>query len=385
MIESQYTSKFSQHLNDSFYWFKKVIFQKITESVREVFLADFNLKLVGLSEKDNVFFSGEEYFVTRIRVNKGNEVFFRISAPLMNMFLSKALGTDGKQFSTATLTELEAKLLTAVNDHIFKGISPFLPKDREPEDFEEYNTSPLHITFLAKDSNNVMGKFIVSIPINLLPEVRPMALQQNFDLGSFPNHKVNVKIITGKSELSLYEIQHIESGDIVVLEQSNIRQMQIDAFGSHLNFLINPETSIITGIDNDGGETVADNTNNETMWDAIPVEITAEFDSVSITLGELKQISEGAIVDVGSIYENKIFLKVEGKPVASGELIIINDKYAVRVDEVYTAAPAPTVQQAAPARPQPAQRPQTPPRQAPQQANNQDFNYDNFDIEDESI
>ena len=77
---------------------------------------------------------------------------------------------------------------------------------------------------------------------------------------------------------------------------------------------------------------------------------------------------------------------MEGREVASGELIIINDKYAVRVDEVYTAGPS-SAQQAAPAKPQQApQRPQTPPRQAPQQAaNNKDFNYDNFDIEDESI
>ena len=119
---------------------------------------------------------------------------------------------------------------------------------------------------------------------------------------------------------------------------------------------------------------MADNTTNsgENMWDVIPVEISAEFEKVSITLGELKQISEGVIVDVGAIYENKIFLKVENKPIASGELIIINDKYAVRVDEVYTAGPAPAAQQAAPARPQ-------------QAGNNQAFNYDNFDIEDESI
>ena len=129
------------------------------------------------------------------------------------------------------------------------------------------------------------------------------------------------------------------------------------------------------------------NNNTGTMWDVIPVEITAEFESVTISLGELKQISEGVIVDVGSIYENKVFLKVENKPVASGELIIINDKYAVRVDEVFTDKP--TAQQNQAPTPAPQQkRPQ--PAAAPQQnqqpaANNDDFNYDNFDIEDEDI
>ena len=139
---------------------------------------------------------------------------------------------------------------------------------------------------------------------------------------------------------------------------------------------------------------MADNTTNSggNMWDVIPVEISAEFEKVSITLGELKQISEGVIVDVGAIYENKIFLKVENKPIASGELIIINDKYAVRVDEVFTDKPAeqPQVQQSAPqAAPAPAAAPQAAPQaaapQQPASGNDEDFNYDNFDIEDEDI
>ena len=100
----------------------------------------------------------------------------------------------------------------------------------------------------------------------------------------------------------------------------------------------------------------------------------------------MKQISEGVIVDVGSLYENKVLLKVENKPVASGELVIINDKYAVRVDEVYSdmqpdakaAAPAPTAGQAPP-------QPVAPAGGQQPQANSEDFNYDDFDIEDEDI
>lgn len=171
--------------------------------------------------------------------------------------------------------------------------------------------------------------------------------------------------------------------------------MTIDLFGNRKTFAINPETSIIAGIDDDGGRPMDDNTAavSTNMWDVIPVEISAEFDKVSITLGELKKISEGVIVDVGTIYENKIFLKVENKPIASGELIIINDKYAVRVDEVFTDKPkqqtppkqaevqnVPAAAQAAPKAPQ-----QQPPADAKQPAGNDDFNYDNFDIEDDDI
>ena len=72
------------------------------------------------------------------------------------------------------------------------------------------------------------------------------------------------------------------------------------------------------------------------MWDTIQVEIGAEFEKVKLTLGELKQISEGLVVDIGSVYDNKIDLKVEDKIVASGELVIINDRYGVKINQIFT-------------------------------------------------
>jgi len=390
VVATQYNSEFSKDLNQKFYWFKRVICQKTKERVKEFFLSDFDLKIVGLSEKDNVLFAGEEYFVTRIKVNRESDVFFRISSKFMDTLLSASLGGLTVPFKTELLTELEAKILTSFNDFVYKGIAPFLIKDTDKSiDENLINRNLLHITFISGSENGNNGKFIVSIPVNLLPEIRNFVPIQNFDIGSFPKYKVPVKIITGKSEITLYDVRHIERGDIVVLEKSNIKTMKIDIMGQTTDFLINPETSIITGVENNGEEAVANNMNQSgNMWDVIPVEITAEFDSVTVTLGDLKAISEGSIVDVGAIYENKIFLKVENKPIASGELIIINDKYAVRVDEVYTdnsvkaapqqAARAPQ-QNARPAAPQ--QRPANP-QQAP---NGEDFNYNNFDIEDEDI
>lgn len=391
-VLSQYNSNFSNCINDSFYWFKRVLFQKFKEKVKEFLLTDLSLKLIGISEQDNVFFSGEEYFVTRIRVDKVNEIFFRISAPLIDMILSNSLGRTSQPFLTENITELEAKILTELNNYIYKGIAPFLIKDNtEP--------SPLaHLTFVTQAMDGAYGKFVLSVPTALLPEVRPMVTQQNFDLDSFPKYKADVKIITGESELTLYDIQHLESGDIVVLEKSNIKIMIMDLFGQKMQFKINPDTSLITGVDDDdGGKSVDTNMNNNvqtSMWDNIPVEISAEFDKVTISLGELKQISEGVIVDIANIYENKITLKVEDKPIATGELIIINDKYAVRVDDVLSdkkpqpeapqapaqpqAAAQPAPQQAAP-QPQEAQQPQQ------QTEGGDDFNYDNFDIEDEDI
>ena len=35
-----------------------------------------------------------------------------------------------------------------------------------------------------------------------------------------------------------------------------------------------------------------------------------------------------------SIYDNKVTLSVEDKPIARGELVIVNDRYGVKIDEV---------------------------------------------------
>lgn len=393
-ILSQYTSEFSKSLNDTFDWFDKVLFRKVQERFKEFTFSDLHFKFISVSEKDNVFFTGEEYFVTKIRVDKKRDIFIRLSSVLMDTILTNALGEGSQEFVPDNMTELEAKILTGLNDFIYKGLNELLVL-RDLEEFDNPNTA--HFTFVSKNKNGQVGKMVVSIPVSILPDTVPLAKQQSFDMGSFPKYKVEVNIMTGASVLSLFDVRHIEAGDIVVLEQSNIKTMKIDIFGNKKDFAINPDTSIILGIDNSGGkEDMTPNTNGESgMWDAIPVDIVAEFENVTITLGELKQISEGTTVDLASIYENKIYLKVENKKIASGELVIINDKYAVRVDEVYGEKPktipqSQPVQQPVPPQQVPPQAQQPAPQQAPQpqqvqQQGNEDFNYNDFDIEDEDI
>ena len=41
------------------------------------------------------------------------------------------------------------------------------------------------------------------------------------------------------------------------------------------------------------------------------------------------------VVDLVSIYNNRVTLTVEDKPIASGELVIVNDKYGVKITEVH--------------------------------------------------
>ena len=94
---------------------------------------------------------------------------------------------------------------------------------------------------------------------------------------------------------------------------------------------LNPNLGLITPIDDDNG---GNNMGANNLWDSIEVEMNAEFDAVKITLGELKKIEDGMVVDLTSIYDNKVTLKVEDKTIARGELVIVNDRYGVKISEV---------------------------------------------------
>ena len=73
---------------------------------------------------------------------------------------------------------------------------------------------------------------------------------------------------------------------------------------------------------------------NTNLWDSIQVDMSATFEKVKISLGELKNIEEGLVVDISSVYDNKVYLQVGGKTVAFGDLVIINDRYGVKINGI---------------------------------------------------
>ena len=109
---------------------------------------------------------------------------------------------------------------------------------------------------------------------------------------------------------------------------------------------------------------------NTNLWDSIQVDMTAEFDKVKLSLGELKSIEEGLIVDLCSVYDNKISLKVGGKTVALGELVNINDRFGVKIEKVQDGDSAPSAPQG------------EEPVQAGENAE-EDFDYSDFEVEEE--
>lgn len=273
----------------------------------------------------------DSYFVTKIRIDKQHDMFFRTSEKAIGIILDRVLGKSGRRFNLNKLTDLEAKVITSFNDYLFNATSSFLAPP--PPTLKRTNFDIVHLTFFIKDiEENTVSKFIISLPAVLLKPDTVVSKGEKFDYGDFKTSTLDVTIKIGSTRFSVFDLKNLDTDDIVVFDNSNSKHLKLKFKDYEKDININPNLGLVIPVDNDGGDNMG--TENTNLWDSIEVEMDAQFDSVKITLGELKNIEEGLVVDLTSIYDNKVTLSVEDKPIARGELVIVNDRYGVKIDEV---------------------------------------------------
>lgn len=340
--QNQIKSEFSNNLNLTYEWFNNHFTQTVKDTFQEFWGTEADVKLLSISENTNSLVKGEEFFVTKIRLNKELSVFIRLSAKMVKILLENILGKNGKTFNIEKITELEAKILTGFDDFLYQNFAEHIKKAEElPKNNTNYNEC--NLTFYLRANNMTLGKIVIKIPTVAIVPQKVTLGEETFTITNFLSNTARVNLNVGHTRIKLNDLKSLEQGDIVLLEYSNSSQMTLkyENYSTQIKVVPNPSIMIENDFDNGDnpkGDNMSDN-DIYNMWDSIQVDIGAEFEKVKLTLGELKQISEGLVVDIGSVYDNKIDLKVEDKIVASGELVIINDRYGVRINQVFTEEP----------------------------------------------
>lgn len=317
-------------------WYQNTFPEMVQNSCDEFFNKNFELRFIGLSKNINCLLDNESCFVTKIKINQDYDMFFRLTDNAIEIILNKILGKSKSKFNINKISELEAKVITSFNSFMFDTLKQQL-NDPNPTELKRSNFDVIHLTFLIKDLDEYVkkaGKIIISFPQALLSPVDITSSGDKFENGSFPDSETVAKIFVGKTKFSLYDLKNLEPDDVVVFENSNIENLTLSIQDEEMNININPNMDLLIPEVNDGGNNMGDSQKN--IWDSIEVDMYAEFDAVKIKLGELKNIEEGLVVDLTSLYDNKVTLKVEGKPIANGSLVIINDRYGVKVENVLT-------------------------------------------------
>ncbi|MGL5948176.1 MAG: lateral flagellar motor switch protein LfiN [Aeromonas sp.] len=66
----------------------------------------------------------------------------------------------------------------------------------------------------------------------------------------------------------------------------------------------------------------------------IPVKVTLEVASTEISLGELMRVEEGAVIELDKLAGEPLDVRVNGRLLARGEVVVVNGKYGLRLVDV---------------------------------------------------
>ena len=330
-----------------FGWFDNQLKNAVLKAAETFWENKFEIKTqsltTNLSVKDDLTSKGEIYFTTELPVCDIQNIFIRLSSDFIRVLFHETLGSNSPVFKLQELSELEIKILNAFSEFINDEIKNFtIPHDKIPK--KDLRNKGMYNTAFLLSKEGKTGKIVISLPQNCL-KTEAVQREENFSYDDFLSANTFVNISAGTSRISLNDLKNLYPGDILLLENSNVNFMEIKTDNIRKSFKVNPEPALMLELDEEEHELGADMSDNQNIWDDIQIEVGAEFDKVKMTLGDLKQISKGLV-------------------------IILNDKYGVKVDEIISSGqkeditPAPAPQAAKPkTQKQAAQVPQTQPKE----------------------
>ena len=91
----------------------------------------------------------------------------------------------------------------------------------------------------------------------------------------------------------------------------------------------------------------------ERLYD-VPVELAVEIGRTEMTIRETLALGPGSIVTLNRLAGEPVDLLVNGKPIARGEVVVIDEEFGLRVTEVVAGEPGVAAEAAAPAAEEPA-------------------------------
>jgi flagellar motor switch protein FliN/FliY len=81
----------------------------------------------------------------------------------------------------------------------------------------------------------------------------------------------------------------------------------------------------------------AENNNLDFILD-IPLEITVELGRTRMMVNELLKLGQGSVIELGKIAGETLEILANKRLIARGDVVVINDKYGIRLTEVISPA-----------------------------------------------
>src|SRR5262245_22178682 len=84
------------------------------------------------------------------------------------------------------------------------------------------------------------------------------------------------------------------------------------------------------------GGTVPDARNDIDLILDIPVQLTVELGRTKITIKNLLQLAQGSVVELDGLAGEPMDVLVNGCLIAQGEVVVVNDKFGIRLTDIIT-------------------------------------------------
>jgi flagellar motor switch protein FliN/FliY len=86
----------------------------------------------------------------------------------------------------------------------------------------------------------------------------------------------------------------------------------------------------------------AENPSNLNLVLDVPVSLTIELGGCKLPMREVLQLNIGSVIQLDKAADAPVDLSVNGKLIARGEVVVIEDKYGVKITEVIGMSTPPT-------------------------------------------
>jgi flagellar motor switch protein FliN/FliY len=69
----------------------------------------------------------------------------------------------------------------------------------------------------------------------------------------------------------------------------------------------------------------------------IPLEVTVELGRTKMLINDMLKLGQGSVIELSKLAGESLEILANRKPIARGEVVVVNDKYGVRLTEVISA------------------------------------------------
>lgn len=334
-------------LNHCFQSYESSFCTAIAKASSEFLGLEFRVRLVSASYEPTFILKDSDYFVTQVNFTEEYFLKMKISDIATNLMFLESLGKRQQEpgfLRLKDLTGLEASVLAGYCEFLYNELKELFLDRKEINSVLHTldNEKTLYLTFyISGNSEYEAGRIILAFPHFVLRKTNPVSLTTTpIKYKFFDESKVDTNILIGKTRAPLEDIKGLEPEDIIILDDSDLYRMYLSEY-ENIAINVNPSHSLVLDLEEENG---VDNIVNDVkenkvnIWDTLEVDVIASFEKVKIKLGDLRNITEGLVIDVASISDNKVYVEVENRQLASGELVIVGDKYGIRITEICSDA-----------------------------------------------